>query len=181
MLRLNEYLDAEVYRSEHGIKKMIAKHITPSTNAVYLLRKAQVYHKSNSRIKRILSRVYQIKMERRYALYINLDIEIGLGLRLPHPNGIIIGGGCEIGSNVTIFQQVTIGSRVPGGYINGEQPKIKDDVMLFAGSKVLGDIVVASKTWVGANSVIIENTEEGFSYTGLPAKKSRKKHIEFSY
>ena len=175
MLSLKEYLEKEVYiNGKGGIKrKFLDKYMIPSTNAVFLLRKAQVYHRSKNKIKRVLSRIYKTKLERRYGLFISLDIEIGLGLRFPHPNGIIIGGGVEIGSNCTIFQQVTIGSRIPGESKKGLQPKIKNDVMLFAGSKILGDIVALRKVIVMQD---FQHKKAGKNILNLAIKRLRRNY-----
>ena len=46
---------------------------------------------------------------RRSACHIHLDAEIGPGLILPHPTGVVIGSGAQLGQGVTIYQGVTIG------------------------------------------------------------------------
>lgn len=68
---------------------------------------------------------------------------------LPHgPNGIIVGHDLHIGTNCTIYQQVTIAHG--GGHIG-------DNVMLGAGSKVLSGVRVGNNVKIGANCVVVEN------------------------
>lgn len=52
----------------------------------------------------------------------------------------------------------------------GKQPKIGNDVWLFWGSKVLGDGILADNTVVGANTVLLTDTEDGMHYIGIPVK-----------
>jgi serine O-acetyltransferase len=101
---------------------------------------------------------------KKYGLFISPKAVIGLGLSLPHPNGIIIGEAVKIGNNCKIFQQVTIGSLRPGDYKKGKQPKLGDNIWLFAGSKIIGDIILEDDICVGANSVLLTNTEGGICW-----------------
>ena len=141
----------------------------PSYHSIYLIRKAQYYYGKNVFLK-ILSKKIVIHLQKTYGIFIHPETQIGIGLKLPHPNGIIIGKTVSIGENCTIYQQVTIGSSNIGDYKLGKQPKLKDDIVLFAGSKIIGDIVVESGTTVGANAVLTKNTEKKGIYAGVPAK-----------
>jgi serine O-acetyltransferase len=85
---------------------------------------------------------------------IPLNCNIGGGLSIPHPNGIVIHPAAVIGVNCLIFQQVTIGNRAGDGV-----PKIGDHVDIGAGAKILGPIEVGSFARIGANAVIIKNVE----------------------
>lgn len=147
---------------------------SPSTNAVYLVRKYQYYSQSESLIWKIRKVLYYNKLVKRYGLFIGKNVDIGLGLRLPHPNGIIIGNKVKIGENTTIFQQVTIGSARSGDYLLGAQPCIGSGTVLFAGSKVLGEIVVGDNTIVGANSTLLQDTIDGGTWVGCPARLVKK-------
>lgn len=73
--------------------------------------------------------------------------------RMPHPYGIVIHGSAKIGRNVLIMQQVTIGAKDAGN----QAPSIGDDVVLGAGSKILGGIHVGSGAVVGANAVVTKD------------------------
>ena len=72
---------------------------------------------------------------------------------LPHHlNGIIISPNAKIGSNCTIFQQVTIGQSS-----NGKAPQIGDNVLIGAGAKIIGDIIIGNNVKIGANCIVVEN------------------------
>ena len=87
---------------------------------------------------------------------IPLNCNIGGGLLIPHPNGIVIHPGARIGVNCLIFQQVTVGTRNSGGL-----PVIGDHVDIGAGAKILGPVVIGDRAKIGANAVIIKNVESG--------------------
>jgi serine O-acetyltransferase len=91
---------------------------------------------------------------------------IGGGLYIPHPVGIVI-GICDIGSNVTILQNVTVGKK---GRSEDSRPRIEDGVMLSAGSVVLGDITIGRDSVVGANSVVTHSVPPNSVAVGVPAK-----------
>ena len=93
---------------------------------------------------------------------IPLNSNIGGGLLIPHPNGIVIHPAATIGVNCIIFQQVTIGSRGRAGV-----PKIGDHVDIGAGAKILGPINVGSYARVGANAVVTKDVERGTLALGV--------------
>ena len=93
---------------------------------------------------------------------IPLNCNIGGGLLIPHPNGIVIHPAAIIGINCLIFQQVTIGTREGSGV-----PKIGDHVDVGAGAKILGPVEIGSHAKVGANAVIIKDVEEGKVALGI--------------
>jgi serine O-acetyltransferase len=94
---------------------------------------------------------------------IPLNCQIGGGLLIPHPNGIVIHPEAKIGVNCLIFQQVTIGTRDGTG-----APRVGGHVDIGAGAKVLGDIVIGPHARIGANAVIVKNVEGGGTAVGWP-------------
>jgi serine O-acetyltransferase len=95
---------------------------------------------------------------------IPLNSQIGGGLLIPHPNGIVIHPSAQIGPNCLIFQQVTI------GVTSGEPPKIGGHVDIGAGAKILGPIKIGDHAKIGANAVVISDVPEGCTAVGIPAK-----------
>ena len=125
----------------------------------------------NERGFRRLSTFYFHRLESRYAFYIGKKTIVGPGLKLPHPVGVVIGEGVVVGRNCTIYQQVTIGGRDVGDAKDGAYPIIGDNVVIFAGAKVLGDVSVHSGSVVGANSVVLGDVAEKIAVAGAPAKE----------
>jgi serine O-acetyltransferase len=83
---------------------------------------------------------------------IPLNCQIGGGLLIPHPNGIVIHPDAVIGVNCLIFQQVTIGSRSATGL-----PVIGGHVDIGAGAKILGNVRIGDHARIGANAVVTKS------------------------
>ncbi len=82
---------------------------------------------------------------------------IGVPL-LPHSlYGIFISGDAIIGENVTIFQQVTVGSIVTEGSKNIGAPTIGAGTIIGAGAKVLGKVKIGKNVHIGANCVVVDD------------------------
>lgn len=96
---------------------------------------------------------------------IPLNSNIGGGLLMPHPNGIVIHPGAVIGPNCLIFQQVTIGAGSKPGF-----PKIGGHVDIGAGARILGGITIGDHVKVGANSVVIEDVPSNCTVVGIPGR-----------
>jgi serine O-acetyltransferase len=96
---------------------------------------------------------------------IPINCQIGGGLRMPHPNGIVIHQDAVIGPNCLIFQQVTIGMRDGSG-----APRIGGHVDVGAGAKILGSVTIGNHAKIGANAVVLSDVPEGATAVGIPAK-----------
>ena len=91
---------------------------------------------------------------------IHLNTQIGGGLRLPHPTGIIIHPEAVIGPNCMIFHQVTLaGIVVLGGHAD-----------IGTGAKILGPLIIGDHTNIGANTVVTKDVPDGCTAIGVPAK-----------
>jgi serine O-acetyltransferase len=106
---------------------------------------------------------------------IPLNCEIGGGLLLTHPNGVVIFPDAVIGPNCQIFQQVTIGT---GGPKPGA-PILGGHVDVGAGAKILGGVRVGDHALIGANAVVLEDVPPGATAVGIPARIVRiREHAE---
>jgi serine O-acetyltransferase len=94
---------------------------------------------------------------------IPLNVQIGGGLLIPHPNGIVIHPAAVIGPNCLIFQQVTIGDA------GGGLPRLGGHIDIGAGAKILGAIQVGDHARIGANAVVIKDVAAGTTVGGIPA------------
>jgi serine O-acetyltransferase len=96
---------------------------------------------------------------------LNAD-RIAGGLVLPHPNGIVIHPEAEIGPNVLLFQQVTVGSGGPRPGV----PTLGAWVAVGAGAKILGGVRIGNRARIGANAVVLDDVPEGATAVGIPAR-----------
>jgi serine O-acetyltransferase len=96
---------------------------------------------------------------------------IGEGLFIDHGAGVVIGQTAEVGHNVTLYQQVTLGGT---GFAPGKRhPTVEDDVVIGSGAKLLGPIHVGRGAKVGANSVVIHDVPPNSTVVGNPGHPVR--------
>ena len=97
-------------------------------------------------------------------LDISSTAEIGGGLIVQHGYGTIIAPR-KIGKNCWVNQGVTI------GYTNDDDcPTLGDNVTVYAGAKILGDVHVGNNVVVAANAVVVKDVEDNCIVGGVPAK-----------
>lgn len=141
----------------------------PVRRLIFYFRLIQL--KQNSRIWRSLLLSLYRRLQYRLGCEINVNAKIGPRLRLPHPNGVVIGDGVTVGSDVVIFQQVTLGAKKRGdGNKAGMYPTIGNRAVLYAGAKLLGSIKVGDDAQVGANAVVLHDVPNNSVAVGIPAK-----------
>jgi serine O-acetyltransferase len=104
------------------------------------------------------------------AIDIHPGARIGRNFFIDH-GFTVIGETAEIGDNVTIYQNVTLGGTSPHDGVPGKRhPTIADDVVIGSGAQVLGPIHVGKGARIGANSVVTRDVAEGATMVGIPAK-----------
>jgi serine O-acetyltransferase len=103
---------------------------------------------------------------------IPLNCQIGGGLLIPHPNGIVIFPSASIGPNCLLLQQVTIGT------IGSGVPTIGGHVDIGAGAKILGAVKIGNHSQIGANAVVISDIPPFSTAVGIPAKIINRQSIE---
>ena len=91
---------------------------------------------------------------------------IGRGLFIDHGTGVVIGETAEVGDDVTLYQGVTLGGT---GFARGKRhPTIGNEVMIGAGSALLGPIEIGERSKIGANSVVIHDVPANSTVVGNP-------------
>ena len=97
---------------------------------------------------------------------------IGRGLFIDHGMGVVIGETTEIGDNCTIYQGVTLGGT--GKDAGKRHPTLGNNVMVGAGAKVLGPVVLKDNTKIAAGAVVLRDIPENSTAVGIPAKVVRQ-------
>lgn len=101
---------------------------------------------------------------------ISSEAEIGSGLYLAHPTGVVIGSETKIGRNAYILQGVTLGGNRGRERDNQTQPVIGDNVLIAAGAKILGPVRIGSNVEIGANAVVLCDLPNDSVAVGVPAR-----------
>ena len=94
--------------------------------------------------------------------------KIGKGVFIDHGMGVVIGETAQVGDNVVIYQGVTLGGT--GKEKGKRHPTIQNNVMISAGAKVLGNIVVGENSKIGAQAVVLRDVPANCTVVGVPAR-----------
>lgn len=169
---LREYLDAD-WRRLHELAgretppRRWLSHAGPRFAPVTLIRLAQVFHRNGYQR---LAKVWSLLNFLLFGLEVPTRLDIGPGLVLPHPQGTVLGAR-QIGANVTIFHQVTLGGRTADfDYDPMRRPLVGDGVTLSVGAKILGSLTIGDGATIGANAVVLEDVPAGATAVGIPAR-----------
>jgi serine O-acetyltransferase len=104
--------------------------------------------------------------------------EIGSAFFIDHGTGVVIGETTVIGSNVRLYQAVTLGAKhfpvdEDGILIKGNarHPIIEDDVVIYAGATVLGRIVVGRGSTIGGSVWLTQSVAPGSHITQAQTRR----------
>ncbi|HLI63402.1 MAG TPA: serine O-acetyltransferase [Terriglobales bacterium] len=92
--------------------------------------------------------------------------EIGRRFFIDHGMGVVIGETTIIGDDVTLFQGVTLGGT--GKETGKRHPTLRNNVVVGAGARVLGNIVIGENSRVGAGSVVLRDVPDNSTVVGVP-------------
>jgi serine O-acetyltransferase len=106
------------------------------------------------------------------AIEIHPAAKIGKRFFIDHGVGVVIGETAEVGDDVFIYHQVTLGATTSKKI--KRHPTIGNGVIIGAGAKLLGPINVGKDAKIGANSVVINDVPPGATMVGIPAKEFKK-------
>ncbi|CAA9530803.1 MAG: Serine acetyltransferase [uncultured Sphingomonas sp.] len=104
------------------------------------------------------------------AIDIHPGARIGRNFFIDH-GFTVIGETAEIGDDVTIYQNVTLGGTNPSTGVGGKRhPTLRDGVVIGSGAQVLGPIELGAGVRVGANAVVTKDVLPGTTVVGIPAR-----------
>jgi serine O-acetyltransferase len=103
---------------------------------------------------------------------------IGRRFFIDHGSGVVIGETAEIGDNVMLYHQVTLGATgwwkdMKSGR-RKRHPTIESDVVIGCGASILGPIVVGKGSKIGAMALVIDNVPPGSIVVTSPATLLRR-------
>jgi serine O-acetyltransferase len=98
--------------------------------------------------------------------------KIGRRFFIDHGLGVVIGETSVIGDDVLLYQGSTLGGT---GIVQGKRhPTIGNNVVVGAGAKVLGNIVIGDNSYIGANAVVIKDVPPNSTVVGVPGRITKQ-------
>jgi len=93
---------------------------------------------------------------------------IGRRVFIDHGMGVVIGETAEIGDDCTLYHGVTLGGT---SWNKGKRhPTLGRGVVIGAGAKVLGPILIGDGAKIGSNAVVVREVPPGATAVGIPAR-----------
>ena len=93
---------------------------------------------------------------------------IGRRLIIDHGMGVVIGETAEVGDDVYLYHQVTLGGT--SSERGKRHPTVGNGVIVGAGAKILGAIDIGDNARIGANAVVVQPVAAGETVVGIPAR-----------
>jgi serine O-acetyltransferase len=129
-------------------------------------------HRLNHRLwlggHRLLARLISQWIRGRTGIEIHPGATIGRRFFIDHGNGVVIGETAEIGDDVMIYHDVTLGGRSLAKV--KRHPTVEDGVVIGAGARVLGPVVIGKGAQIGANAVVVRDVPAGAVVVGIPGR-----------
>jgi len=117
---------------------------------------------------KLMARGFSQLMRALTGIEIHPGAKIGPNFFIDHGMGVVIGETAEVGNRVTLYHGVTLG----GTTLNKgkRHPTLEDNVVIGAGAKVLGAIIVGANSRIGANAVVVKSVPPNSVVVGVPGQ-----------
>ena len=170
---MNDYLQSIIDRDPAAKSKISLILTYPGVKAIFFYKIANFFSLAKfDLIARIISQFSRFLT----GIEIHPKAKIGKNFFIDHGMGVVIGETSEIGNNITIYHNVTLGGVSPS--INSNQqrdmkrhPTLEDNVVVGSGAQILGPITIGKNSLIGSNSVVTKDVPEKSVMAGIPAKK----------
>lgn len=137
----------------------------PGLHALWAYR---VAHRFQLRGHPLLARLISQWARRATGIEIHPGATIGRRLFIDHGMGVVIGETAEIGDDVHMYHDVTLGGR---SLVKVKRhPTVGNKVTIGAGARVLGPITVGDGAQIGANAVVVRDVPPGGVVVGVPGQ-----------
>ncbi len=112
-------------------------------------------------------------LQNRIAQIFDVDIhpaaQIGRGILMDHATGVVIGETAVVGDNVSMLHGITLGGCGSGK--GDRHPKVSSGVLISAGAKILGNIMIGEGAKIGAGSLVLDAVLPHTTVAGVPARQ----------
>lgn len=93
---------------------------------------------------------------------------LGQGVFIDHGMGVVIGETAVVGDYCLIYQDVTLGGT--GKELGKRHPTLGNNVVVGAGAKVLGNIIIGDYVRIGAGSIVLRDVPSDCTVVGVPGR-----------
>jgi len=121
-----------------------------------------------ARLGRLMLRALLRRWRMRYGIDIPPSTQVGPGLYINHPGGIVVNSGAVIGANCNLSHEVTLGQANRGA--RAGLPVVGDGVYIGPGAKIVGAVRVGDDVAIGANAVVTSDVPDHAVVGGVPAQ-----------
>ena len=178
---MNDYLESIIKRDPAAKSKLSVILTYPGVKAVFFHKIANFFSLAKfDLVARMISQFSRFLT----GIEIHPRAKIGKNLFIDHGMGVVIGETSEIGENVTIYHNVTLGGISPS--INSDDqrnvkrhPTLLDDVVVGSGAQILGPVTIGKNSKIGANAVVTKDVPDNAVMVGIPAKNVGTSTEEF--
>ncbi|MBQ8347929.1 MAG: serine O-acetyltransferase [Alphaproteobacteria bacterium] len=170
--KASEYSDSVLQRDPAARSKIEVFLCYPGLHAIMLYRLAHYLWKKN-----FFTTARLISAFGRFLTGVDIHpaARIGKNLFIDHATGVVIGETAEIGDDVTLYHGVTLGGTSASQ--GKRHPTLGNRVIVGAGAKLLGPIVIGDDARIGSNAVVLKDVPDSATAVGVPAQivRCRKK------
>ncbi|HOV72383.1 MAG TPA: serine O-acetyltransferase [Candidatus Hydrogenedentes bacterium] len=128
----------------------------------------RVAHYYWTRDRKPLALYLQSRISEVFAVDIHPGARLGKALLFDHATSVVIGETAVVEDNFSMLHEVTLGGTGKAG--GDRHPKVRKGVLIGAGAKVLGNIVIGEGAKIGAGSVVLEDVPPHCTVAGVPAQ-----------
>jgi len=145
----------------------------PGLHAVVFHRISHILWKANLKwLARVMSNIVRWYT----GIEIHPGAQIGRRFFIDHGTGVVIGETAEIGDDCTLYHGVTLGGT---SWEKGKRhPTLMNNVIVGAGAKVLGPIVIGENAKIGSNAVVTKDVPSEATVVGVPGRVVEHKKDE---
>lgn len=145
----------------------------PGLKAIRIHRKAKWFYDKKMFF---LARWVSQRASKKTGIEIHPAVKIGKRFFIDHGTGVVIGETAVIGDDVTIYQGVTLGGT--GKDTGKRHPTIGNNVMIGAGAKVLGPLVIGDNSKIASGAVVLTDIPPNSTAVGVPARVVRRDGVK---
>ncbi len=165
MFSMRKYI-ASVFRRDpaaHSVLEILIAY--PGIHAVAMHRLSHLLWRWRLRL---VARVFSQLTRWLTGVEIHPGALIGKRFFIDHGMGVVIGETAEIGDDCTLYHGVTLGGTT--WQQEKRHPTLGNDVVVGAGAKVLGPIIIGDGARIGSNSVVVRDVPAGATVVGIPGR-----------